>query len=788
MYNENSVKERFKEDFRTILFEVFDKTVDTATDYEKYFAAARVCRKEIAPYWNRTEELVQNAGLKRVYYFSQEFLPGRLLGNNLINLGMKEELGEAMKELGIDLNLLEDQEEDPALGNGGLGRLASCFLESLTTQGYPAYGCSLRYQKGLFKQKIVNGKQMELPDIWEKSNKPYPMGREREDCTQYVTFGRFPEADYQVVKAVPFDVPIVGYPEYGRDNMMVNSLRLWDAPDHPEIVEHLYPSDKTTEGKKLRIKQEYFFVSATLQQMIKEFKTKYTDFRKLPDMVCLHINDTHPAVVIPELMRLLRKEKDVDGKSLSWDTAWEITTKCCAYTNHTVMKEALEKWPIQIYKDLLPGVYEIIDDIHHKFEEQVRVNYPGQEEKVRSMAILYEGEVRMANLAVAASFSVNGVAKLHTEILKTEVFKDFYEMMPKKFNNKTNGVSHRRFLVNANQGMSKWITECLGDSRWHADLNKLNGLEKIANDIGKQNGFIEAKLENKRMLKKYIKETRGIDVNEHAIFDVHVKRLHEYKRQLMNVERNHCLCYQLKKDILAMESFEPMVFILAAKAHPDYETAKDIIKEIYELENAVNNDKELQGKITVVFLENFNVTLAEKIYPASDISEQISTAGTEASGTGNMKFMMNGAITLGTLDGANVEIKDAVGEENMFLFGMKKDEVAELKRRRDYIPSHIYLENPDIQYGVDCLKNKSLKNKLIYPQGPTEDADPYFVLKDLKPYIEATWKLNQLYKDKEAWNKMAILNVANSGYFSIDRTVKEYVNEIWHLESINSYE
>lgn len=788
MYNEKLKKERFKEDFKTILYEVFDKTVDTATDYEKYFTAGRVCRKEITPYWDRTEELVQKAELKRVYYFSQEFLPGRLLGNNLINLGMKEELGDAMKELGIDLNFLEDQEEDLALGNGGLGRLASCFLEALTTQGYPAYGCSLRYQKGFFKQKIENGEQIELPDIWEKNNHPYPMGRERESYVQEITFGRVPQTDYQVVKAVPFDVPIVGYPEHGRENVMVNSLRLWDTPDHPEIVEKLYPSDATTEGKVMRIRQEYVFVSATLQQMLKEFKDKHTDFRKLPDLVCLQINDTHPAVVIPELMRLLCKENDVDGKPLSWETAWEITTKCCAYTNHTVMKEALEKWPISIYKDLLPDVYKIIDEIHKRFEAQIVKRYPHQKEKMAAMDILYEGEVRMANLAVVGSFSVNGVAELHTEILKTEVFKAFYEMMPGKFNNKTNGVSHRRFLVNANPALSNWITQHLRTHLWETDMKMLKNLERIADNPAAQIGFAEAKLKNKRLLKDYIKETRGIDVDEHAIFDVHVKRLHEYKRQLMNVLKIRCLCYQLKKDSLAFETFEPMVFIFAAKAHPDYKVAKKIIKVIHRVGEKVNKDKKLQGKIKVVFLENFNVTLAEKIYPASDVSEQISTAGTEASGTGNMKFMMNGAITLGTLDGANVEIRNEVGEKNMFLFGMVKDEVTELKKRRDYLPSHIYLENPDIGEAVDFMEDEELRNKLLYPQGPTEDADQYFVLKDLKSYIEATWKLNQLYKDKAAWNKMAILNVAYSGYFSIDRTVKEYVRDIWHLESMYSYE
>ncbi len=788
MYNVISKKERFKEEFKNNLFEMFDKSLDEATDFEKYFAAARVVRKEVNEYWERTEKLVEHAGLKRVYYFSQEFLPGRLLGNNLMNAGMKEGFDEAMKELGIDLNLLEDQEEDLALGNGGLGRLASCKLESLSTLGYPAYGCSLRYRNGFFKQKIVNGQQVELADTWEKNDKPHPLGKERKDCTQTVTFGRAPEADYQVVRAVPFDVPIVGYPEHGYDSLMVNTLRLWDTPDYPEIVECLYPSDKTPKGKKLRIKQEYIFVSATLQQILKDFKVKYTDFRMLPKKVCLQINDTHPAVVIPELMRLLMKEKDVNGKLILWDTAWDITTKCCAYTNHTVMAEALEKWPIDIYKSLLPDVYEIIEEIHKRFEAQIIERYPNREEKKAAMDILYNKEVRMANLAVAGSFSVNGVAKLHTEILKTEVFKDFYEMMPEKFNNKTNGVSHRRFLVKANPDLSKWISKYLGGYLWAADMKKLKNLERIAEDPIAQAGFAAAKLENKRKLKKYIKETKGIQVDENAIFDVHVKRLHEYKRQLMNVLKIRCLCYQLKNDKFALEAFHPMVFIFAAKAHPDYEDAKKIIKEIHELENDVNNDAALQGKIKVVFLENFNVTLAEKIYPASDVSEQISTAGTEASGTGNMKFMMNGAITLGTLDGANVEIKDAVGGENMFLFGMVKDEVAEMKRRREYLPSHIYLENPDVKYAVDSLKSKSLKDKLIYPQGPTEDADKYFVLKDLKPYIEATWKLNQFYKEKEEWNKMAILNVANSGFFSSDRTVEEYVKDVWHLESVYWYE
>ena len=788
MCNEMSKKETFKEDFKTIMFENETKSVEDATDYEKYFNAGRVVRKEVNKFWKNIETLLYKSGLKTVYYFSQEYLPGRINGNNLLNAGMEEELRKAMKELGIDLNLLEDMEEDLALGNGGLGRLAACILESLSTLGYPAFGCSLRYKNGFFKQKIVDGHQTELPDIWEKDGKPHPLGIERKECIEYVTFGRVPEADYQVVKAVPFDVPIVGYPEHGYDSLMVNTLRLWDTPEHPEIVECLYPSDKTQEGKKLRIKQEYIFVSATLQQMIKKFKMKYSDFRQLPDKVCLHINDTHPAVVIPELMRLLMQEKDEDGKLISWDLAWKITTKCCAYTNHTVMAEALEKWPIDIYETLLPDVYYIIEEIHRRFEKQIENRYPGQKEKVAAMDILYNGEVRMANLAVVGSFSVNGVAKLHTEILKTEVFKDFYEMMPEKFNNKTNGVSHRRFLVKANSDLKKWISECLGGSHWYSKLKELKRLEKIADDKEKQCGFAEVKVKNKCLLKNYIKETKGIDVDENAIFDVHVKRIHEYKRQMMNVLKIRCLCYQLKNSKFALDIFEPMVFIFAGKAHPDYEDAKKIIKEIHELENDINNDKDLQGKIKVVFLENFNVTLAEKIYPASDVSEQISTAGTEASGTGNMKFMMNGAITLGTLDGANVEIKDAVGEENMILFGMTKDEVAELKRSHNYVPSNIYQENPDVKYAVDSLKSRTLRNKLLYAQGPTEDADKYFVLKDLKSYIEATWKLNQLYKDKDTWNKMAILNVANSGYFSIDRTVEEYADEIWHLESVYWYE
>ncbi len=783
MYNVISKKERFKEEFKTILFEHYGKTVETATDDEKYFAVARVVRKEVNEYWVKSEELVEHARLKRVYYISQEFLPGRVEGNNLLNVGMKEDLEKAMAEFGIDLNLLEDLAEDLALGNGGLGRLAACILEALSTLGYPAYGCSLRYRKGFFKQKIVDGQQIELPDIWEKDGKSHPLGIERKECTQYVVFGRMPEKDYQKVKAVPFDVPIAGCPEHGYDSLMVNTLRLWDAPDHPEIVECLYPSDKTRDGKKLRIKQEYFLVSATLQQMVKDYKKQREDFDRLPNRVCLHINDTHPAVAIPELMRILMHQE-----GLSWEKAWSITTKCCAYTNHTVMAEALEKWPIDIYKSLLPDVYEIIEEIHKRFEKQIIERYPNQEEKKEAMDILYNKEVRMANLAVVGTFSVNGVAKLHTEILKTEVFRDFYEMMPEKFNNKTNGVSHRRFLVKANPDLSKWITKYLGNHLWKTDMKKLKNLERIAVNPMAQLDFAEAKLENKRKLKKYIKETKGIEVDENAIFDIHVKRLHEYKRQLMNVLKIRCLCYQLKNNKFALEAFHPMVFIFAAKAHPDYEDAKKIIKEIHELENDVNNDAALQGKIKVVFLENFNVTLAEKIYPASDVSEQISTAGTEASGTGNMKFMMNGAITLGTLDGANVEIKDAVGEENMFLFGMVEDEVAEMKRRRDYLPSHIYLENPDVKYAVDSLKSKSLKDKLIYPQGPKEDADKYFVLKDLKPYIEATWKLNQFYKEKEEWNKMAILNVANSGFFSSDRTVEEYVKDVWHLESVYCYE
>ena len=727
-----------------------------------------------------------------------------------------KEVKEALEEMGIDLNVIEDQEPDPALGNGGLGRLAACFLDSLATLGYASYGCGIRYRYGMFKQKIRDGYQVEAPDNWLKDGNPFEL--RRPEYAKEVRFGgnirveydetgktHFVQENYESVMAIPYDYPIVGY-----GNHIVNTLRIWDAEaivdfqldsfdrgDYHKaveqenlaknIVEVLYPNDNHYTGKELRLKQQYFFVSASIQAAITKFKKKHGDISKLPEKVTFQMNDTHPTVAVAELMRIL-----LDEENLGWNEAWDITTKCCAYTNHTIMAEALEKWPIDLFSRLLPRIYQIIQEIDRRFIEQVRAQYPGNEEKVKKMAILMDGQVKMAHLAIVAGYSVNGVAKLHTEILKNQELKDFYQMMPEKFNNKTNGITQRRFLMHANPLLADWVTEKLGTKEWITDLSKMSGLKEWLDDEEALKEFMTIKFKNKERLAAYIKEHNGVEVDPRSIFDVQVKRLHEYKRQLLNILHVMYLYNQIKEH--PEMSFYPKTYIFGAKASAGYIRAKEIIKLINSVADVINNDRSINGKLKVVFIEDYRVSNAELIFAAADISEQISTASKEASGTGNMKFMMNGAPTLGTMDGANVEIVDEVGIDNAFIFGLSADEVINYEQNGGYNPYDIYNNDPDIHRVVDQLVDgtysngdtemyRDLYNSLLNNQGGSR-ADMYFILKDFRSYADAQARAMEAYKDKEKWAKMALKNTACCGKFSADRTIQEYVDDIWHLDHV----
>ncbi|MCR4673301.1 MAG: glycogen/starch/alpha-glucan phosphorylase [Lachnospiraceae bacterium] len=804
-------KEQFKRDILFNIKYMFRKTLDTASSQEIFQAVSRAVKDRIIDNWMISHKAVEDYDSKVVYYLSMEFLLGRALGNNLINLGFYKEAAEVLQDMGLNINLLEDEEADPALGNGGLGRLAACFLDSLATLGYPAYGCGIRYKYGMFRQKIENGEQTEQPDDWLKHG--YPFEIKRPEYAEVIRFGGYVRIEYdpklgrnryildgyQSVMGVPYDIPITGY-----GNKMVNSLRIWDAEpvvnfnlesfDKGEyykaveqenlaktIVEVLYPNDNHYSGKELRLKQQYFFVSATVQQVIHKFKENHDDIRALPEKVVFQMNDTHPAVAVAELMRIL-----VDEEDLEWDEAWAITTKCCAYTNHTIMAEALEKWPADLFMTLLPRIYQIIAEINRRFTEKIEELYPGQDSKVRSMAIIYEGQVRMANLAIAAGFSVNGVARLHTDILKNYQLADFYQMMPWKFNNKTNGVTQRRFLVHGNPELAKWITARLGTDRWITDFELVEGLAPLAEDSRARKEFQKIKRANKVRLAQYIKEHNGIEVDPDSIFDVQAKRLHEYKRQLLNI-MHVMYIYNKLKDDPGME-FHPTTFIFGAKAAAAYKTAKQTIHLINNVAEVINSDPDVNGKLKVVFIENYCVSNAELLFAASDVSEQISTASREASGTGNMKFMMNGAVTIGTMDGANVEIVEEVGEENVFIFGMSAQEVLDQEARGDYFPGDIYRDDPDIRRVMDQMVDgtysngdhemfRELFNSVLY-------RDSYFVLADFRAYENAQRRVNTAYRDHVGWTKMAMLNTAHSGKFSSDRTIQEYVDDIWHLEKV----
>ena len=802
---------------KTIVFNVksiYRKTIDEATPAMVYQAVALAVKDMIIDRWIATHKEYDKQDAKIVYYMSMEFLTGRFLGNNIISLCEQKEIEEALSELGFDLNSIEDQERDPALGNGGLGRLAACFLDSLASLGYPAYGCGIRYRYGMFKQQIRDGYQIEVPDEWLKDG--YPFEIRRAEYATEVKFGGYVETEwdgkrnhfvqkgYQSVMAVPYDIPIMGY-----GNNVVNSLRIWDAQpvntfnlsefdkgDYQKaveqenlaktIVEVLYPNDNHYSGKELRLKQQYFFISASVQRAIKKYKEKHDDIHKFYEKASFQLNDTHPTVAVAELMRIL-----LDEENLEWDEAWEITTKTCAYTNHTIMAEALEKWPIELFSRLLPRVYQIVEEINRRFVAQIQQRYPGDNEKIRRMAIIYDGQVRMAYLAIVGSFSVNGVAKLHTEILEKQELRDFYEMMPEKFNNKTNGITQRRFLLHGNPLLADWVTDKIGNE-WITDLSNIKKLSVYVDDEKCQQEFMNIKYQNKIRLAKYIKEHNGIDVDPRSIFDVQVKRLHEYKRQLMNILHVMYLYSQLKDN--PNMDIVPRTFIFGAKAAAGYKRAKLTIKLINNVADVINNDKSIGGKLKVVFIEDYRVSNAELIFSAADVSEQISTASKEASGTGNMKFMLNGALTIGTMDGANVEMAEEVGKENMFIFGASADEIINLENNGGYNPMDIFNNDQDIRRVLMQLINgyyspqdpelfRDIYNSLLNTQS-SDRADTYFILKDFRSYAEAHKKIDQAYRDEKWWARTAMLNTASAGKFSSDRTIEEYVRDIWHLKKI----
>ena len=809
-------KEMFK---RSVLYNVktlFRKDISEASKQQIFQAVAYAAKDAIMDAWIATQKAYDEQDPKTVYYMSMEFLMGRALGNNLINLTFYDEVKEVLEELGCDINVIEDEEPDAALGNGGLGRLAACFLDSLATLGYAAYGCGIRYRYGMFKQKIVDGYQIEVPDNWLKNGNPFEL--RRPEYAKEVKFGgyietryengnyHFEHKNYQSVLAVPVDMPIVGY-----GNNIVNTLRVWDAEAITNfqldafnkgeyqraveqenlarnIVEVLYPNDNHMAGKELRLKQQYFFISASVQEAVAKYKAKHDDLKKFHEKVTFQLNDTHPTVAVAELMRIL-----MDENGLSWDEAWEVTTKTCAYTNHTIMAEALEKWPIELFSRLLPRVYQIVEEINRRFCAQIEAKYPGNHDKIRKMAIIQDGQVKMAHLAIAAGYSVNGVAALHTEILKNQELKDFYEMMPEKFNNKTNGITQRRFLLHGNPLLAKWVTDHIGDE-WITDLAQIKKLAVYADDEKAQQEFMNIKYQNKVRLAKYIKEHNGVDVDPRSIFDVQVKRLHEYKRQLLNILHVMHLYNQIKDH--PERDFYPRTFIFGAKAAAGYDRAKLTIKLINSVADVINNDKSINGKLKVVFIEDYRVSNAEWIFAAADVSEQISTASKEASGTGNMKFMLNGALTIGTMDGANVEIVEEVGAENAFIFGMGSDEVISLEKAGGYDANYIFNNDQDVRRVLMQLINgqyapndperfRGLYNALLVDGGYNRP-DPYFILKDFRSYAEAHTRVEAAYRDEKGWARSAILNTACSGKFTSDRTIQQYVDDIWKLDRVGS--
>lgn len=808
-------KEAFKKAVKENVKVLYRKNLDEATKQQAFDAVCYTVKDTIIEEWMNTQKAYEQQDPKTLYYLSMEFLMGRALGNNLINLCEYKEVKKALAEMGVDLNVIEDQEPDAALGNGGLGRLAACFLDSLATLGYSAYGCGIRYRYGMFKQQIRDGYQLEVPDDWLKDGNPFEL--RRREYQKEVKFGgyvkvetdaagrnKFTQEGYQSVMAVPYDMPVVGY-----GNGIVNTLRIWDAEpvecfqldsfdkgDYKKaveqdnlarnIVEVLYPNDNHYAGKELRLKQQYFFISASVQEAVDKYMRKHDDIKKFAEKNVFQLNDTHPTVAVAELMRIL-----MDEYALSWDDAWEITNHTCAYTNHTIMSEALEKWPIELFSRLLPRIYQIVEEINRRFCLAISQKYPGNQEKIRKMAIIYDGQIRMANLAICAGFSVNGVARLHTEILEKQELKDFYEMMPEKFSNKTNGITQRRFLLHANPLLADWVTDHVGND-WITDLSKIKGVKVYADDKKAQSEFMNIKRKNKERLAKYILEHNGIEVDPRSIFDVQVKRLHEYKRQLLNILHVMYLYNKIKADP-SME-FYPRTFIFGAKAAAGYRNAKLTIKLINSVADVINNDASINGKIKVVFIEDYKVSNAELLFAAADVSEQISTASKEASGTGCMKFMLNGAVTIGTMDGANVEMAEEVGEENMFIFGLTSDQVINYENNGGYNPMDIFNSDQDIRDVLMQLINgfyskddperfRDLYNSLLNTQS-TSKADTYFILKDFRSYAEAQEKVEKAYRDTAEWARCAMLNVAASGKFSSDRTIREYIGDIWHLDHV----
>ena len=794
----------------------YGKTLEEAHEFELYNAVSKVALDYAMEKWYNTKKTYAKKQVKQMYYFSAEFLMGRFMGNNLINLQINDVIRETLNELGVDINKIEDREMDAGLGNGGLGRLAACFLDSLATLSLPGHGYGLRYKYGMFEQKIENGFQVEYPDDWTKYGDPWSI--KRMDRVFEVKFGGqievhrdefgkeyFKRVNTETVHAVAYDVPVIGY---GNDT--VNTLRLWEARS-PEgfdlklfndqtylqasakavqaedISRVLYPNDTEKDGKLLRLKQQFFFTSASLQDIIRRYKSVFgNDFSKFAEKVAIQLNDTHPVVAIPELMRIF-----LDKEKLGWDEAWNICKNVFAYTNHTILSEALEKWDISLFQPLLPRIYQIIEEINRRFVAELQEKYPGDWERINKMSIIGNGQVRMAWLAIVGSHKVNGVAELHTEILKNTELKEWNELYPEKFLNKTNGITQRRWLLKANPELAALITELIGD-KWITDLYELKKLEQYLDDDNILNRISGIKLHNKERLAKYIKDTTGVEVNPHSIFDIQVKRLHEYKRQLLNVLHIMDLYNRLKENPYL--DVEPRTFIFGAKSAAGYRRAKGIIKLINAVAEKVNNDSEINGKIKVVFLENYRVSLAEKIFPSADVSEQISTASKEASGTGNMKFMLNGALTLGTMDGANVEIVEEVGMENAFIFGLSAQEVENYQANGGYNPFDEYNNVEGLKKVIDQLGDgtyddnhtgifKELQNSLLYGVDGSRP-DVYFLLKDFASYREAQDRLQKQFKDKREWTRKALKNIANAGKFSSDRTIAEYAKEIWNIEPV----
>jgi len=808
-------KTQIKEGIEGYLRKAYRKTVATASNAQIYNALAMTIKELVSENWIKTHDYIEKNDSKVVYYLSMEFLMGRFMGNAMLNLSLTNTVKEALDELGIDINMAEDTEPDPGLGNGGLGRLAACFLDSLSTLGYPAYGCGIRYHYGIFEQHIENGYQVEKPDNWLANGDPW--GVRRDEYAKEIKFGgrvaylqdengeySFGLEDYQSVMAVPYDYPVVGY-----NTKMVNTLRLWDAEPvnrfdlqsfnegqyeravaekmlAQKLSSVLYPADEHVSGKELRLRQQYFFISATIQHVVGKFAAKHdNDFAKLPDYVQFQLNDTHPTLAVPELMRIL-----LDEYRLSWDEAWQITRKTCAYTNHTIMSEALEKWPVELFSRLLPRIYMIAEEINRRFCANLVEWYGNDPEKIRKMAICADGQIRMAHLAIVGSHSVNGVAAIHTEILKKIELKDFYEIYPEKFNSKTNGITPRRWLAKCNPGLTSLITETIGD-KWVSDLDELAKLQPFAKDKAFQAKFMDVKHQNKIELSNHFRKQYGIGVDPNSIFDIQVKRLHEYKRQLLNIFHVIDLYNEIK--VNPNMDMTPRTFIFAAKAAASYGRAKLIIKLINSVADVVNNDPVVAGRLKVLFLPNYNVSMAERLIPACDVSEQISTAGKEASGTGNMKFMLNGAITIGTLDGANVEMLEEVGKENMFIFGMTAEQVHALTVSGNYAPWDIYNMDFSVRNVLTTLINgtldvnhelfRELYEAMLNGYNGVRP-DEYYVLQDFAAYKKAQAQVDAAYRDKKRWAKMAIMNTASAGKFSSDRTIREYADEIWDMQAV----